>query len=965
MTAPVPPQLPDLSSKSTFLARTQALFVWLTTTLIDWIDATATAMSLNSTNSTSTTSLTIGLGSKSLTVGTGKSYQGGMYVVMADTAAPSTNSMTAQVTSYNSGTGALVVNSLAFAGAGIKTDWIISQSAKPVDDAVLAAITAASEASVEASALSEAAAITAESARDAAIIQAGVYTTEVAGRAAVADGVAFKVQGSGDIAAYEYRRVNAGTVSTLIATYPSAQAVLKPSWTGKKNGWLDPFFRNHDYLSHSFAGRDRWWQSGVLTGTPVGWTKVSSAVFNAFALRRTAGYNQTTYSGPAIWLDEIDVVAGDTITAYVLITGSGGGTVYSAYKFVTAADVDVTAASTMQTALGVNNITASATPQFLRVSVTVPATAAKMVIYPYNLSGSTDFDLVSCWVFKGGVTEGPDYPTLDDSFLSAQAVKVDVQSLKFDALGFSESTRKLSGAYLPFIKQQSVLGDGEMDGDADYGLQIIGYYTQVAAADVINAIQCRMWASNSSTNVEWRLWVRTATTAFNMDSTPTRASGTVPAGSFPVANTLHKVVLDTPLALNAGDYVFVMFKATDNSNMNMRRWVYNAGISPARHGFPLATGTTWNTSWGMSSPTTTFGQPAVKLLLESEELRTINASQTLPELVMPPYIFGVQGRECNVYLDNLHLADSSEYLHDITSAGGVGTQQQERWTWTPSGALASGSLVVNTHDKRTGSMLATKTANQRAAASSAGTGLTKKVIVIGDSLVGAGAITQTLLDISAGDVMTVTMLGTQGTAPNKHEGRGGWAISTYVTTGSPFYISGAVNFPQYLTNNSIATPDWVLIHLGINDVFGQTSDAAANSTANAAFVNLDILIASIKAAGAGVNVGLMIPTPGSKFEDAFGNNYATGQTGWRFKRNILIWARQLIATYAGQEANRIYLIPSNTALDTVNNMSVAASAPVNSRSLVSSTRQSNGVHPSTQGYQQIADAVWAFLKFYA
>ena len=64
----------------------------------------------------------------------------------------------------------------------------------------------------------------AEGARDAAIIGAGVYETEAAGRAAVADGQAFKVQGSGDVAAYEYRRVNAST-STLIATYPSKSFV--------------------------------------------------------------------------------------------------------------------------------------------------------------------------------------------------------------------------------------------------------------------------------------------------------------------------------------------------------------------------------------------------------------------------------------------------------------------------------------------------------------------------------------------------------------------------------------------------------------------------------------------------------------------------------------------------------------------------------------------------------------------
>lgn len=64
----------------------------------------------------------------------------------------------------------------------------------------------------------------AEAARDSAIIQAGLYPDEATGRAAVADGQAFKVQGTTDIAAFEYRRINA-TTSTLIATYPSANYI--------------------------------------------------------------------------------------------------------------------------------------------------------------------------------------------------------------------------------------------------------------------------------------------------------------------------------------------------------------------------------------------------------------------------------------------------------------------------------------------------------------------------------------------------------------------------------------------------------------------------------------------------------------------------------------------------------------------------------------------------------------------
>lgn len=66
-----------------------------------------------------------------------------------------------------------------------------------------------------------------------ALISAGSYTTEALGRAAVADGVAFKVQGSGDVAAYEYRRTNS-TTSVLIATYPSANITSLTINAGKE-----------------------------------------------------------------------------------------------------------------------------------------------------------------------------------------------------------------------------------------------------------------------------------------------------------------------------------------------------------------------------------------------------------------------------------------------------------------------------------------------------------------------------------------------------------------------------------------------------------------------------------------------------------------------------------------------------------------------------------------------------------
>jgi hypothetical protein len=71
----------------------------------------------------STSSVTIGLGSKTLTVGTGLSYSSQQDVVISFDAS---NHMHALVTSYNSGTGVLVVNVQSFSGSGTYAAWTVN-----------------------------------------------------------------------------------------------------------------------------------------------------------------------------------------------------------------------------------------------------------------------------------------------------------------------------------------------------------------------------------------------------------------------------------------------------------------------------------------------------------------------------------------------------------------------------------------------------------------------------------------------------------------------------------------------------------------------------------------------------------------------------------------------------------------------------------------------------------------------
>lgn len=122
-------ELPAAPSRSDapadFITKADAFLAALATFRTE-ANALAVAMNLNSTTDASASSVAIGTGAKTFAVTAGKSFQPGMALVIADTAAPSTNWMYGLVTSY-AGT-SLVMSILATLGSGTKTAWTISQS---------------------------------------------------------------------------------------------------------------------------------------------------------------------------------------------------------------------------------------------------------------------------------------------------------------------------------------------------------------------------------------------------------------------------------------------------------------------------------------------------------------------------------------------------------------------------------------------------------------------------------------------------------------------------------------------------------------------------------------------------------------------------------------------------------------------------------------------------------------------
>lgn len=168
----------------------------------------------------STTSLALGTGAKTLTIEASKQF------ALGQTARITYNSdinkwMQGTVSAYNASTGELSVVVDAVGGSGTYAAWTV-------------ALAATSQ-----------------------VPQVGIFATEALGRAAVTDGSTFRVQGSGDTAAYEYQRINSGA-STLLATYAAQPAVarLKAVAAGKNifdaaAPVLDDFFFFYDLIANA------------------------------------------------------------------------------------------------------------------------------------------------------------------------------------------------------------------------------------------------------------------------------------------------------------------------------------------------------------------------------------------------------------------------------------------------------------------------------------------------------------------------------------------------------------------------------------------------------------------------------------------------------------------------------------------------------------------------------------------
>ncbi len=352
-------------------------------------------------------------------------------------------------------------------------------------------------------------------------------------------------------------------------------------------------------------------------------------------------------------------------------------------------------------------------------------------------------------------------------------------------------------------------------------------------------------------------------------------------------------------------------------------------------------------------------------------------------LILPEEIHAVVGREANLYFDNAVLVPNwRNLLFDV--ACNKGMQQEERWTFVPQAEdIGVHPLTLDVYSAE-GERIASGKTTVRVVAADAGAGREVRLLCIGDSLTNASVYPAELANLckEAGNPR-LTLLGTRQPYPDnpecRHEGYGGWTYQRFVThyappsdagdrlkQGSPFMFLAdgkpRYDFSRYVREHCDGkNPDFVTIALGCNDIFNATEEEI-ETRIETVLGYADTMIAGVRAAGAEIRIGLVLLVPPAASQDAFGANYKCGHTRWQYRRNQHRMVERMMEKYGGREKERLFLIPAYVNLDAARNYPTAE-VPANARSTVKIVRLNNGVHPAPAGYRQMADSIYAWMKW--
>ena len=360
------------------------------------------------------------------------------------------------------------------------------------------------------------------------------------------------------------------------------------------------------------------------------------------------------------------------------------------------------------------------------------------------------------------------------------------------------------------------------------------------------------------------------------------------------------------------------------------------------------------------------------------------------KLLLPEKIYAVPGVETNVYFENIvRVINPDNYIFEARC--NRGRWDEKRWSFTPTDKdVGSFTLTINVIGNQ--GLLASKKVTVVVSPRNAGAGKNLSVLVIGDSLTNATVYpTQIHSHFQKPGNPKLKMIGSHAGSGRvvkaggvAHEGYGGWAWSTFSTkwmddakfakltkrrdivyARSPFLAKkdGKVVFDlqgYFNRLNNGKAPDIITFQLGVNDVFS-ASDATVEKRVADILNNMDKLLAEMRKAAPNAVFGVGLTTAGCFTQDGFGKNYAARHSRWQYKKNQHRLVEAMMQKFAKANPYNVQIVPVYLNLDCENNFPIAQEF-INAGNKRKIARLNNGVHPSADGYRQIGDTFYCWMK---
>lgn len=314
------------------------------------------------------------------------------------------------------------------------------------------------------------------------------------------------------------------------------------------------------------------------------------------------------------------------------------------------------------------------------------------------------------------------------------------------------------------------------------------------------------------------------------------------------------------------------------------------------------------------------------------------------EILLPDTLYACVGQQIEIYFTNIIAYNLDDVLIRTATDLPDCRQLKDKWTGTPQkeGVYA---LVISLYTKDW-QMIASKRVYIIAKQAEVDNPVT--ALVIGDSTIHAGAETYKLLDLARNDGVDLTLLGTiTREEGNNCEGRSGWKASHYTGYAevndmpNPFFNPDTqqFDFAYYMTTQNYHKADIVFIQLGINDIFHAFEDNL-DEQVDLFISNMQKIISSIHSYNASIKVVINMVIPCCQNQTEFGKIFGVKPV-WEYMRNM--YRANLALLNAFTPTDNTFISFANAALDV-------------------ESYQLRDVHPSTEGYFQMATQMYYMMK---